>query len=320
VGFFVAGSSNEGINGLYARTDSVPSVLAGAHRRFSLLYKHLDSGWHMGLGAAARGGAAQVHEWVIIDPVGRDRLANDENTLIPAAGDKWKHVHRAPPSEERREEPSNGDGNGDGDSDSDEDEETRENGGGGGSADGIPPPAAMPASGTQVKPTAGDNADELPWQLIAILGEDMLHNLASHKRYHDSLVRAALNCRPPPPPPGTSAELAPPPEAVTAAARVDADDAGKRGRHADAAALYGEEIRALDFIAAAPEEGGAGAGAGAEAGAETRVAWTRALLGLRRAEALRRAQLLDAARDQLSDVLGSHPLYLDALFQSALTK
>jgi hypothetical protein len=310
-------------------------------------------------------------EWVFIDPRGRDRLANHENTLIPAAGEKWKFVHRAPPPKDRHEEPApssssffsswgtksggGGDGGGDkGDDPSSDSSSSKEEGGGG-----------ARAPGTQVEPTAGDDMDELPWQMIAILGEDMLHNLAGHKRYHDSLVglyklipiethslkapgfidprtyetaknwlqsllsnatlyrystvHNALNCRPPTPARGASRELAPPPEAVTAAARADADDARERGRHADAAALYGEEIKALDFIAAeeAAEEEGAGATTGRGA---ARAAWTRALLGLRRAEALRRARQLDAARNQLEDVLGTHPRYLDAMFQSALTR
>lgn len=57
VGFFVAGSSNDGINGLYSRTDSIPSSLAGSDRRFSLMYNHLDSGWNLGLAETGWGSA-----------------------------------------------------------------------------------------------------------------------------------------------------------------------------------------------------------------------------------------------------------------------
>ena len=279
VGFFVAGSSNDGINGLYARTFTIPPTLVGSDRRFSLMYDHLDSGWHLGLAETGRDGDA--YEWIFIDPSGRDRLANNENTLIPAGGDKWKIVHRSPPKGSSTSESGNG---------------------------GHRPP------GTHVQPAAGEDFDELPWQLIAILGEEMLGNLVSHKKYHDLLVHNALNCRPPPVQNGASAELAPPPEATAAAERPDADEARERGRHADAAALYLEELEALDLVS--PET----ANTGIEAERTARAAWTRAVLRLRRVEALRRSRQLDAARNQVEAVLNTHPRYVDALFQSALTK
>ena len=54
-GFFVGGSSDEGLNGLYARVERLPPTLtrARADRVFSLLYTHLDSGYHLALAAPA---------------------------------------------------------------------------------------------------------------------------------------------------------------------------------------------------------------------------------------------------------------------------
>ena len=42
-------------------------------------------------------GNPNSNEWVMYDDEGRERLVCDDNSLIPAAGDKWKHSHRAQP-------------------------------------------------------------------------------------------------------------------------------------------------------------------------------------------------------------------------------
>ena len=44
VGFFVGGSKDEAMNGLYARTETLPESLATAKKKFSLLYLHAASG------------------------------------------------------------------------------------------------------------------------------------------------------------------------------------------------------------------------------------------------------------------------------------
>ena len=103
-GFFVGGSSEEGLNGLYARVERLPPTLtrARADRVFSLLYTHLDSGYHLALARDARAaGAASDPElaWLFIDGDGRDRLVMRENTLIPGAGVRWS---RAPEPENDR--------------------------------------------------------------------------------------------------------------------------------------------------------------------------------------------------------------------------
>jgi hypothetical protein len=75
-------------------------------------------------------------EWVVIDAAGRDRLVNPENTLIPAAGEKWKFAHRRPPPKDQHEEPSAADGG------------VGAAGGGGGGG------GAPSGQGTAVEPTA----------------------------------------------------------------------------------------------------------------------------------------------------------------------
>ena len=132
----------------------------------------------------------------------------------------------------------------------------------------------------------------------------MLKQLAGHKRYHDGLVRAALNCKPPDPEPGFrgSLDLVPPSESVEAASTPDADMALEDGELEEAAAKY---AAALAELPSAEDE-------------DERDGWTRAVLGLRRARALRKLRVFDGAARQIEEVRASHPRYADMLFESAL--
>ena len=53
VGFFVAGSSEEGLNGLYGRTDKAPPGASASDVEIS--YRHLDTGWFMALRRQRKG-------------------------------------------------------------------------------------------------------------------------------------------------------------------------------------------------------------------------------------------------------------------------
>ena len=192
-GFFVGGSSNEGVNGLYARTERLPASLKGTQRRFSLLYVHMDSGWHLGFVESADDARASEMEWVFIDAAGRDRMFLSENTLIPAAGERWSKASREPERRRSRWTPSSWSWYPSAADEEPASEETRVE--------------AAPRLGTDA-----NDVDELPWQLIAVLSDDMLSNLAGHKRHHDARVASALNCHPPTAPAGAESEdIAPPP-------------------------------------------------------------------------------------------------------------
>ena len=69
VGFFVAGSSEEGLNGLYGRTDKAPPGALASDVEIS--YRHLDTGWFMALRRQRTGDP----EWVFVDPTGHERMS-----------------------------------------------------------------------------------------------------------------------------------------------------------------------------------------------------------------------------------------------------
>lgn len=328
-GFFVGGSSDEGLNGLYARVERLPPTLtrARADRVFSLLYTHLDSGYHLALARDARAaGAASDPElaWLFIDGDGRDRLVMRENTLVPGAGVRWS---RAPEPENDRGARGFGAWRwGRSKKDASASETTSA------STSEAEEEAADPGS-SRVQPSRsrGDDASslaELPWQVIAVLSEDMLANLAGHKRHHDSRVSRALNCHPPPGGPGAvSEDVVPPPESVARADREGADASARaaEGAHDEAAAAFREAASAVsseaDAFDLASGVDGADRAEATRNEKNARVArWTAAVLELRAAESLRRARRLDASSELLASRLRVRfPNFADALFASALT-
>ena len=88
----VAGSSIEGLNGLYHRVENVDSQLG--HHEFQLAYLNDHSKWVMGFvkapGPDAGYKAIGRHrdEWVFIDPLPtlRDRFGHEGHTIIPGSG------------------------------------------------------------------------------------------------------------------------------------------------------------------------------------------------------------------------------------------
>ena len=134
-GFFIAGSSIEGVNGLYVQTslrrtpDLVVDALTGdgeSKSRVGLLYRHCDqedSGWTLALiklNSIAETGEGDeenfsdsddddndiLWEWVLMDEKAQDRFVHDGDTIIPGAGhERWRFVHgkRASRMKEREE-------------------------------------------------------------------------------------------------------------------------------------------------------------------------------------------------------------------------
>ncbi|KAL1504471.1 hypothetical protein AB1Y20_010876 [Prymnesium parvum] len=160
-GFFIAGSSLKPMNGVYIRRNPPEELEAHA----MLYYEHMDSPWTMmlkdrpdaaGLGFRRGGGAAT--EWALVDERSNDRFCHEGNTIVPGAGVRWKHVHRA-----------GGAAAGGG-------------GGGGGWGGG---------GGTLAK-AAEDDEDELPWQVIAVLDYDILRQLAGGAQYHKERCAEAV--------------------------------------------------------------------------------------------------------------------------------
>ena len=162
-GFFVAGSTIKGLNGLYGRVESIPRALS---HDVQLAYMHDQTKWHMVL---TRENEGTPSEWLFVDPHDyRDRFRHAGNTIIPGAGRKWRHVHRPAPNTEVR------------------------------------------GPDSQVSERHEDDVGELPWQVIAILGKEMLEKLRRRKSYYDHNIRRALGANSLPPVVGPANENSPP--------------------------------------------------------------------------------------------------------------
>jgi hypothetical protein len=196
VGFFVGGSEDAAMNGLYARTETLPESLATAakKKKFSLLYLHAASGYSLAFAESPR--EPDAMEWVFMDAAGHDRVALFDNALIPPAGERWTHVRAARAAAAdaggwfgnwgKRDESG---------ADAEADEDPK-------SSFGTTTSQSRVERSSKTQSAADDEYDELPWQLIAVLSEDMLAQLARQQRRHDNLVNRALNCHPPTPPRG----------------------------------------------------------------------------------------------------------------------
>ena len=124
-GFFIAGSSIDDMNGIYA---AVRMEGLGLRRKCQIAYRN-DSGWIMTLMKAPQepkakhrrrldrsrlpagvlsdssessDGYTEKFEWTFVDPVGRERFAHKGDTIIPGAGLRWWHLHREHVSSHRK--------------------------------------------------------------------------------------------------------------------------------------------------------------------------------------------------------------------------
>ena len=307
VGFFVGGSEDAAMNGLYARTETLPESLATAanRKKFSLLYLHAASGYSLAFAESPR--EPDAMEWVFMDAAGHDRVALFDNALIPPAGERWTHVRAARAAAAdaggwfgnwgKRDESR---------ADAEADEDPK-------SSFGTTTSQSRVERSSKTQSAADDEYDELPWQLIAVLSEDMLAQLARQQRRHDDLVNRALNCHPPTPPRGAFVvvETSPPEAALAEAARVTraAETHAAEEDHDAAAEAYAAAMQEADFP---PERNDP------SSSSATVAAWTRSYLSFRRGASLRRAGRLDASARALRDALATAPNFADALFESAL--
>ena len=295
------------MNGLYARTETLPESLATAanRKKFSLLYLHAASGYSLAFAESPR--EPDAMEWVFMDAAGHDRVALFDNALIPPAGERWTHVRAARAAAAdaggwfgnwgKRDESR---------ADAEADEDPK-------SSFGTTTSQSRVERSSKTQSAADDEYDELPWQLIAVLSEDMLAQLARQQRRHDDLVNRALNCHPPTPPRGAFVvvETSPPEAALAEAARVT--------RAAETHAAEEDHDAAAEAYAAAMQEAGFPPERNDPSSSSATVAaWTRSYLSFRRGASLRRAGRLDASARALRDALATAPNFADALFESAL--
>eukprot|EP00750_Incisomonas_marina_P010601 INCI16289.16.p1 GENE.INCI16289.16~~INCI16289.16.p1 ORF type:complete len:518 (-),score=69.10 INCI16289.16:4308-5861(-) len=314
-GFFVAGSSLEELNGVYVRTH--PKVFAGwtagpAQHKVHLSYLNDDSGWYLALvqpevGAARATHGGQTTEWLFISPpdkengVGwRDRFGHEGNTVIPGAGTSWTHLHRA----------------------------------------AVPGPDSNPVyEGTFEDQLGGDDEvatgdeqddlNELPFQVIYVGDEAMLHRLRNGKRWFKRKIRQALAGSDLPSLPEPSDSFAD--HSVTEQALLIAQEpplgvqvpthgasAFADGRFGDAALQYTEAIehsngsdafcKALRTSAACTEQMTC-RWAKEQCTPSAHGRWHNALLHQARAHALRRARDFEAASADLSEALRLAPRF-----------
>uniref|UniRef100_A0A7S4QWP2 J domain-containing protein n=1 Tax=Alexandrium monilatum TaxID=311494 RepID=A0A7S4QWP2_9DINO len=89
------------MNGLYARVDPAAQEILPKDRKHHLAYRHDFTGWFMVL-ASVRPGVSPVGqntEWLFIDNDGSDRFVGRGGSIIPSAGDSFRHVHRTASAE-----------------------------------------------------------------------------------------------------------------------------------------------------------------------------------------------------------------------------
>ena len=110
-GFFVGGSSIQGMNSIYLRVGGLPADAGytGIHYKDgSLTYYSETSGWWMAMVDASpvgeSGGEAEPDhtgqrrktasrtEWMIFDSQYKPRFKHEGDTILPGSGSKWEHV------------------------------------------------------------------------------------------------------------------------------------------------------------------------------------------------------------------------------------
>jgi len=169
VGFFLAGSSLDEVNGVYGPRMHDPHAELPPEIASTLghgAYRHHISGWLLAHVNTALPEGHVVQEWVLFDAQNRERFATRSPDLIPSSGSirqhpaGWDHLHREPRAQPPPVDANNGGGGrgGGGGDDSGGD-----SGGGGGGSRGGPT-----SESTQLRTSTGDDDDQLPWQVIGI--------------------------------------------------------------------------------------------------------------------------------------------------------
>lgn len=196
-GFFITGSCIDDMNGVYVRKNP-PRVKKPNDPQIALYYEHEDGLWHMALKSLTedddkedsdeddyfyRRKRKPEHEWVFIDPFGKERFSHEGDTIIPGAGVRWKHIHPTAPTQMSSAEDVTSAVCGDlSDDDSD---------------NNSPAATSINASGaestTAVATIQEDNEDELPWQVIAILDWDTVQELLWGSEYRKRKVKKSAH-------------------------------------------------------------------------------------------------------------------------------
>ncbi len=151
VGFFVAGSSIDDLNGIYVRTNQ--HVLPRHH--VAMAYAHQEGGWTLALCATGGGEDSSdeddTYELRFIDAKRVDRFTHEGDTLIPGAGVRWSHASH------------------------------------GAVGDGHIPDATSLVAGKSEE----ELEDELPWQLIALLDAAITRDLLRSHAWREHKVERA---------------------------------------------------------------------------------------------------------------------------------
>ena len=265
-GFFVAGSALRDMNGLYGKVEQVPF---GIDHELQLAYKHDQTGWFMALTTGVDS------EWILIDSDKRDRFKHAGKTIIPGSGQRWSHLHRAKPGKPGK--PSNPAG--------------EERG-------AQPPPPRNQEESDGALMHGGDDIAELPWQMIAILDESMLHKLRRYSAHHHGTVQRALGGSTLPT--TGSTETDPPPHVHPRGAAEANDVCTNDGDIKAAMSLYGA---ALDQVQGTSQDS----------------TWSRALLFTYRASCWRRIGRNNTnALHDVEQALALYPAYKEALFEQGV--
>ena len=195
-GFFIAGSSFKAMNGVYVRDNAPtfdPSNTTGA-RESALYYTHEDddSGWIMSLEKLPEDEEAKSssedeygygyhyrepkkkkeYEWVFVMPDGISKFSHDGDTIVPGAGVRWTHIHHTTTSAASAA-----------------------------SSDSSPVMTPTPEAqaeetkaetSSQVVKAKEDDENELPWQVIALLDQDIMQQLVWASRRRKQRVQRSM--------------------------------------------------------------------------------------------------------------------------------
>jgi tetratricopeptide (TPR) repeat protein len=275
-GFYVGGSSIDEINGLYGRINSIHHHTI--HTEFHLAYKHDYHNWFLCLVKADPSNKEydivgnKKSEWVFIDDGGNDIFAHEGDTIIPGSGTSWKHVHRPSPLADRARRSSSNSNNNN---------------------------AVQMVNGS-------DDLEELPWSMVAIMGEDMLNQLRRRERHRRRRIQLAeIGHGLPTFGPG-SQETEPginmDDEFIHQTLYKKANELFENKKYEDAKHIYDDILKKKTLTKSLHLN-----------------MWGHAIIKTKIAASARRLKDFDAAKQELANALRIYPQFKNALFQLAVT-
>eukprot|EP00501_MAST-03F_sp_TOSAG23-6_P002279 GSMAST32.ASY1.ANO1.2380.1 assembled CDS len=155
-GFFVTGSAISDMNGAYRAVQGTPRTI---RHIFQLAYKHVFSGWYMGLvespeiDSGIKRVGSEKTEWVFIDNLGRDRFGHEGATIIPGAGTRWEYLDRNQKNYS----------------------------------------SSAKSTDTSLQNSPGLDLDELPWQVIFIGSDNMVRQLSGGTMHIQNKKKSSLH-------------------------------------------------------------------------------------------------------------------------------